>query len=70
MIHSIGQISNFHRMFNKLIAFAVVCGLMVLLAGCGGGDLTPEEKAQHEKDMVELKNMTIQPVVCTNGVCK
>lgn len=43
----------------------------VILSGCGGGQMTTDEIAQHDADVQALAHMTIQPVNCAaSGVCK
>lgn len=60
----------------EVAIIALICGLVALaVAGCGGGQATAEEIAQHDADVQALaltqgKTMTIMPVNCSTGVCK
>jgi hypothetical protein len=50
---------------EKVAIIAIVLGAIGLtMAGCGGGQATAEEIAQHDADVQAQARMTIMPIQC------
>lgn len=59
------------RTLGLALCLVALCAASTLLAGCGGGNATAEEIAQHDADMQTaalLDRKTIQPVACAASV--